>query len=496
MKKYIIFTLITVMLIVFGISFIDYDDSSSTSVALNESISYGVEDIPKNLSIVSEFKDSDMDIFCALTRGLVEKDSNGEIVPSLAYEFNKSDDGIQYEFKIRDDIYWSNGEKVTAKDVVTFFKELLKECDDEEISVLFKIYGARDFRENKISFDKGVAINCVNNSVIIRLNNKYDRFVEELSKPQYRIRNNIVMWENIYKNYDDLIYCGDYKIKEINKENIILEKNNNEMNFSYINFIKDESVEMSMASYEINERDIVVDPPESELNKLSESNHLITVPKPEASYIVINNVSIPLQGRKKVYNYICSAIDEYQSNNPKEFDLAEGCYFREEKNNLTMIQERKVNRSMNGDWEPPKVLTIIAQDNKKNKILCRAIKEWFDGNTEIAVKYTLANEQEFSDTELKKRYDIVLINNTAISSDKEEFYSLFEEYLTDMDLNILDKLRINDYYGDYFSLEDSLFKNYNILPLVFYNENIAVSDKVADISFDGNGNINFNKLNQ
>ena len=64
-----------------------------------------------------------------------------------------------------------------------------------------------------------------------------------------------------------------------------------------------------------------------------------------------------------------------------------------------------------------------------------------------------------------------------------------------MDMNILEGLRINDYYGDYHTLEDSLFLNYNILPLVFYKENIAVSNKVSVIDFDGNCNIDFSKLN-
>ena len=44
---------------------------------------------------------------------------------------------------------------------------------------------------------------------------------------------------------------------------------------------------------------------------------------------------------------------------------------------------------------------------------------------------------------------------------------------------------------DYSSLEESLFDNYNILPLVFYNENIAISNKVSELKLDGNGNIDF-----
>ncbi len=494
MKKYIILILITILIAAFGISFIEYDNSSITNVFLQEGITYGVEDIPNNLKDIGELSNSDKDILCAVTKGLVEKNKDGEIIPSLASEINKSDDGIEYKFKIRDDIYWSNGLKVTAKDIVTFFKELLKECSDDEIECLLQVYGAKSFREGKVSFDKGVAINYVDDFVVIRLNNKYDRFLDELSKSQYRVRSNIIMWNDIHKNYSNLVYCGDYKIKEADKDNIILEKNNNAVKFKYITFVKDDSVEQSMASYEVNERDLVINPPESELNKLKESGKLITIPEYSASYIVMNSSSIPMQGRRQIYNYIYKALESYQSINTQEFDLAEGCYFRDEKDNLTMIQGRKVNSSQKGEWSEPQILTVIAEDTKQNKILCRIIRDWFEDNTDISIKYTLADEEEFSDSELKQRYDIVIVNNDAVSWNKEEFYSCFEEYLSELDLNLLESLRINDYYGDYYALEDSLFSNYNILPLVFYNENIAISDKVSNIAFDWNGNINYEQL--
>lgn len=100
MKKYIILILITIIIVAFGISFIEYDDSSAANVGLQEGITYGVESIPNDLKNISELSSSDKNILCALTKGLVEKNKEGEIVPSLASEVNKSEDGIQYEFKI------------------------------------------------------------------------------------------------------------------------------------------------------------------------------------------------------------------------------------------------------------------------------------------------------------------------------------------------------------------------------------------------------------
>ena len=128
--------------------------------------------------------------------------------------------------------------------------------------------------------------------------------------------------------------------------------------------------------------------------------------------------------------------------------------------------------------------------NNENRILCRSIQEWFKNNTNTTVKYSLVKD-EFQDEELRNRYDMVLINNEANINNKHDFYSKFQEYLTVGQKALLDKIKTNEKKYDYSSLEESLFDNYNVLPLVFGNENIAISNKVSDLKLDGNGNIDF-----
>ncbi|MDR1110808.1 MAG: ABC transporter substrate-binding protein [Deltaproteobacteria bacterium] len=54
-------------------------------------------------------------------------DSNGNFEPMIAKEWSISDDGLTYTFKLRDDVYFHNGEKLTADDVV-FSYNLAKEA--------------------------------------------------------------------------------------------------------------------------------------------------------------------------------------------------------------------------------------------------------------------------------------------------------------------------------------------------------------------------------
>jgi oligopeptide transport system substrate-binding protein len=494
MKKYFFYVVMIISVILFCLGFISKESSNLSNDNLEETLSYGIDEIPKDLEKVTNLSKRHEDIMCAVSKGLVSKSEDNKIVPSLASEIIKDSEGIQYEFKLRDDIFWSDGSKITPKDIVVFFKELLKEEDEENIQALLEVYGTKEFKEGKIIFETGVAIKGTENSVIIRLNRKDDNFLSELTKPQYRLRRNLIMWANIKDNYNALVYSGDYKINSISKDNITLKRNekSTNINISNINILNDDNVEMSMASYEVKQRDIVINPPESELNKLNEQKKLVTLPEIKATYLVINNKdnSIPIQGRREIYNNVCKAIESYQNLNSTEFELAEGSFFREDKQDLTKLQARKVGSNKEGNWDRPKILTVLCEDNNENRILCRNIQKWFGNNTDITIKYSLVKE-EFEDEELKKRYDMLLINNEANVSDKEKFYSKFKEYLTDNQNKLLEKSINNRTNYDYSSLEESLFDSYNILPLVFYNENIAISNKISQFKLDGNGNIDF-----
>ena len=156
-----------------------------------------------------------------------------------------------------------------------FFKELLKAEDNKNIQALLEVYGAKEFKEGNKIFETGVAIKGTDTSVIIRLNRKDDNFLSELTKPQYRLRKYLVMWGNIKDNYNKLVYSGNYRIDSISKDKMILKtgEKNSDTNISTINILDDNNVELSMASYEIKERDIVINPPESELNKLDEEKN-------------------------------------------------------------------------------------------------------------------------------------------------------------------------------------------------------------------------------
>ena len=60
-----------------------------------------------------------------LFEGLISEAPNGDLVPGVAESWTISEDGLHYQFKLRRDAKWSNGDKVTAEDFVFSWRRIL-----------------------------------------------------------------------------------------------------------------------------------------------------------------------------------------------------------------------------------------------------------------------------------------------------------------------------------------------------------------------------------
>ncbi len=462
MKKIIVPLIIGIFIIIFVLGFVEVDNTD-TAVS-SDTIVYSVTSIANNLEKVTGLSKREEDIICATSKGLIKKDSKGEIVSELAKEINVKDDGIEYEFILNDNIYWSNGDKITPDDIKGFFKELIKSEDEENIKALLDVYGAKAFRDGEGSFDKGVAITTGDNSIKIRLNKKNDEFLDDLTKPQYRIRKLLPVWGNIKDTYNELLYSGDYMIT-------------------------------ALASFEIGKRDVVINPPNSQLEKLKSENKLLTFSSDESYYLSINSDDngLPLSSRREIYKHIYKATDEFMDNNPERVESAEGSYFREDKEDLTKLQTRKVTINQDGTLEKMDSLTLLAKDSDESRDLCKFLVSWFKDNLSINLKYSLVKAEDLDDLDLLKRYDMVLIDIESNSNEKKEFYTELSTFLNDSEKLILEK-EINDGSKDFKHIEEKLFNDCTIIPVMFSNENIAISSKVSNISMDGNGNVEFSSI--
>ena len=491
MKKIFVVLILFALTIIFLLGFID--KSPSGLVKSEADIVYSINNIPSNLVAVGSLSKREQDIICAVSKGLVELDETGELVPALSESVDIRDNGIEYDFKIRDDVYWSDGSKITPSDIVEFFREIINLEDEGDIEPLLNIFGVLDYRNGNKSFNDQVGIVATDTNIIIRLNSQNPNFLNELTKPQYRLRKSAILWEEIGGIYTSIPYSGNYSIVDIDASNEITLKRNNSADPNLaktIHIFKDEGEDLALASFEIGERDIVLNPPKSQLTRLSEEGKLVSVPSNQSIYLSFNKNSIlSIDDRREIYRLISKALEDYELKNQSLIKLADGSYFRDEEKDLSKLQDRKMMGAIGEGTEIPDVIYLACEESLLNKEIVDYISKWFDENTNVTLVGTLLRGEITSDISY---YDMAILNLNANYNDKSEFYKVISPYVSEELINKADISNSIDEEKEVLTqIEDSLFESYSVLPLMFYNDNIAVSKNIEDIKLDGNGNLKF-----
>ena len=85
----------------------------------------GVVGSPRFINpIYAAASDVDRDLTELIYSGLMKYDEQGKIVPGLAKEYKTSEDGKTFEFYLKENLFWSDGEPITADDVIFTIKTI------------------------------------------------------------------------------------------------------------------------------------------------------------------------------------------------------------------------------------------------------------------------------------------------------------------------------------------------------------------------------------
>lgn len=85
----------------------------------------GVVGQPRFLNpIYGEVNDVDRTINSLIFSGLMTYDKNGQIINDLVQDYKISEDGKTYDFTLRDNVFWHDGQKLTADDVIFTIKTI------------------------------------------------------------------------------------------------------------------------------------------------------------------------------------------------------------------------------------------------------------------------------------------------------------------------------------------------------------------------------------
>ncbi|HKF75007.1 MAG TPA: ABC transporter substrate-binding protein, partial [Candidatus Dormibacteraeota bacterium] len=91
----------------------------SQTLAADQTLKFAIGDDFGTLDPAQLNAESDSEVAQNVFNGLIKFDQNLNIVPDIAAKMpDISSDGLTYTFKLRQDVTFSNGDKVTSKDVV------------------------------------------------------------------------------------------------------------------------------------------------------------------------------------------------------------------------------------------------------------------------------------------------------------------------------------------------------------------------------------------
>ncbi len=109
---------------------------SLTVVTYAEPVGY----FPQNVNYSAD-KTRDGIVFQQIYDTLFRLDEDGNPMPWLATDYEVSEDGLEWTFTLRDDVYFHNGDKMTAEDVVFSWETALEENPTSATSMLNGLAG-------------------------------------------------------------------------------------------------------------------------------------------------------------------------------------------------------------------------------------------------------------------------------------------------------------------------------------------------------------------
>ena len=204
---------------------IDIESEKSDDKNVIESLQHNftilVAQQPWNLDIHTATYSSEAQILDSLYEGLFSYDPKTlEPLPAIAESYKISRDKKRWTFTLRENLEFSNGEKINAYTVKNSWLSLLRTHNAPYASMLDCIKGAADYREGKIT-DSEVGINARNEkTLVVTLINPTAHFAKLLCHHAFA-----VCTLNQNGSTDTSVFSGAFKIKENTGTSLILEKN-------------------------------------------------------------------------------------------------------------------------------------------------------------------------------------------------------------------------------------------------------------------------------
>ncbi len=127
-----------------------------------------------------------MNVFDSLFEAVKNDDGSVSIEPSLVESYEMSEDGLTYNFTLREGVRFSDGTPLTSEDVKFTFERLLTLPDSQQVDYGSSILGANELMEGKATELEGIKVED-DRHFSITLSEPFPVFLAELATPSASI---------------------------------------------------------------------------------------------------------------------------------------------------------------------------------------------------------------------------------------------------------------------------------------------------------------------
>jgi len=172
---------------------------------------------------------SEMDIIGTVFAGLAEMDAELNVVPHVARSWKVLEGGTRYMFQLREDVFWTDGTRVTAEDFEWAWKRNLAPATHSgNAELLDEIEGARDFREGRSSDPSKIGVRALDALTLeVRLVNPIAYFPYLLTHPvTYPLPRAVIeKYGDEWWKPEHVVSNGAFQLVEFDRERVALERN-------------------------------------------------------------------------------------------------------------------------------------------------------------------------------------------------------------------------------------------------------------------------------
>lgn len=442
--------------------------------------------------------------------GLMKRDENNKIVPGMAESYTMSDDGLSYTFTIRDDVKWSNGDAVTAKDFEVAWKYALDpETASDYAFQLYYLEGGQAYNEGTGSAD-AVGVKAIDEKTLeVKLATPTAYFLELCAFYTYYPVNTALQEEmgSEWSHDGSTFVCnGPFALTAWNHdESVELVKNENYYNKEAIKldgivFYISEDQNTMWQMYENGEIDIDFDLPTDVLGQLkAEGNAELATEAELSTYFYRFNTTEKPFNNVKIRKALTMAVDrqllidevvqggqfpafaivpEGIADATGDFRQNGGDYFKEDVEEAKKLLEEGLAEEGLDSLE----FTILYNTSEAHKKIAEAIQQMWNEN--LGVNVTLENT-EFQvkiDREHALDYEVARAGWVGDYVDPNTFLDIYTSWSTQNDTgwasDAYDELitkaaaefDVTTRMGYFHDAETMLMEDMPIMPLYYYTK--------------------------